>query len=509
MNEGVQNIRASYDELPYYSFPYPGTAPENLAAIAHLFGLDAPDTRNARVLELGCASGGNMIPFAARHPKARVVGIDLSAVQVEEGQQRIAALKLRNIELRAMDLTTITREFGTFDYIVCHGLYSWVPDEAREAILRICRDNLAEQGVAYVSYKTYPGWKAHEIVRDAMLLRAGRDGDIKTRLGLGRGMIDFLRTHARGDSVLASAIGQDHSMIAHADANYIAHDFLAGFNAPCYFLDFVKHAEQHGMAYLGEADAHTMFATNYGEAVARPLLDECGGNQEMLEQYLDFVSDRSFRSTLLVHGARKPEIRHRVDETRLRQFHISASLACADDAVRFDASPQAFRTPSGNGIVLDQPLSKAAVVALTQAAPFTMSFEQMRDAAREHAGDLADDALDAALTTLIASLVIRGVAQYRLEALTRGQANPELGRIARDYPAQLPEGQAPHTFNAWHAPVVLDTAGQLLLPYIDGKHTRAQLLGMLEQAVAQGLSLDAETGDAGAVLDRLLRQLCA
>ncbi|KND57364.1 Methyltransferase [Candidatus Paraburkholderia schumanniana] len=197
MKESTQQIRESYDEFPYHSFAYMSSAPENLAAVAHLFGLDAPDVRSARVLELGCASGGNVIPFAVRNPKARVVGVDLSEVQIEEGRRRIAALKLKNVELRALDLTSITKAFGEFDYIVCHGLYSWVPDDAREAILLICRENLADEGVAYVSYKTYPGWKAHEIVRDAMLLRAGRADGIEERLALGRGMIDFLRTHAR------------------------------------------------------------------------------------------------------------------------------------------------------------------------------------------------------------------------------------------------------------------------------------------------------------------------
>lgn len=506
MTGDTRQIRASYDTLPYHSFPYPQSAPENLAAVAHLFGLDAPDVRTARVLELGCASGGNLTPFAARNPKARAIGIDLSDVQIEEGRGRISALELKNIELRAMDLTAITEAFGEFDYIVCHGLYSWVPEAARQAILRICRENLSEKGVAYVSYKTYPGWKAHEIVRDAMLLRAGVEGDIRQRLALGRGMVDFLRAHARNGSVLATAIAQDHAMIAHADANYIAHDFLAGCSAPCYFVDFAGHADSHGMTYLADAEPKGMFAVNYGDAVARPLLEECADNQVLLELYLDFVGDRSFRASLLVHGARKPDIRHTIDEARLRELHVTASLACADGEARFDPSPQRFATPWGADIVLDHAASKAAAVALAHAAPFTMSFEQLRNAVRERVGN--DDELDAALTAFLDAIVVRGLGRYCLSPVQRSGANPGVSEAARRYPGHVPEQQVPHTFNAWHEPVVLDAVGQLLLPYIDGKRTRAQLLVMLEQAAKQGQPLDAENGAAAAV-DRVLRQLCA
>ncbi|SAK54918.1 Mg-protoporphyrin IX methyl transferase [Caballeronia ptereochthonis] len=521
MKKSTRQIRESYDDFPYHSFAYSNSAPENLAAVAHLFGLDTPDMRNARVLELGCASGGNAIPFAVRNPKAHVVGIDLSEVQIEEGRRRIAALKLKNIELRALDLTSVTKAFGQFDYIVCHGLFSWVPEDVRQAILRICRENLSATGVAYVSYKTYPGWKAHEIVRDAMLLRAGRDGDIRNRLALGRGMIDFLRAHARGGSVLAKAIEQDHATIARADANYVAHDYLASVNTPCYFLDFVGRADAQGMTYVAEADPMAMFVVNYGDEVARPLLAECDGNQVLLEQYLDFVGDRSFRSTLLVHNERKADIRYRMDETRLRKLHIAASLVCADGEARFDQSPQRFGTPAGGVIVLDHAVSKAAALALMHAAPFTMSFGQLRDAARERIGDagaVSDDVLDSVLTALIEAIVIQGLGRYRLAPVERLRENPFLTDAARSYPAHRSEGQISHTFNVWHEPVVLDAAGQLLLPYIDGKRTRADLLVMLEQAVKQGLALDAKQavqggqggpGDVEAVLGRVLRELCA
>jgi cyclopropane fatty-acyl-phospholipid synthase-like methyltransferase len=145
-----------------------------LAAIAHLFGLEVADVSTARVLEIGCAAGGSLIPFAAAHPAACVVGIDLSQVQVDHGRARALALDIDNLELLASDIARIELDaLGQFDFVIAHGVYSWVPPEVQEALLSALRRSLAPEGVAYMSYNVYPGWKAKEIVRDAMLLASG------------------------------------------------------------------------------------------------------------------------------------------------------------------------------------------------------------------------------------------------------------------------------------------------------------------------------------------------
>ena len=153
-------LSQAYDAVPYASHPFPQSAPENLEAIAHLFGLAACPPAQARVLELGCASGGNLIPLAARYPQLQAVGIDLSTVQVQQGQQDIARAGLGNVTLQNMNLEEVDASLGQFDYIICHGVYSWVPPAVQTAILRIASENLAPDGVAYISYNTYPGWKA-------------------------------------------------------------------------------------------------------------------------------------------------------------------------------------------------------------------------------------------------------------------------------------------------------------------------------------------------------------
>jgi len=145
-----------YDRLPYPSMPFAHTQPAHLAAVAALFGLSAADAGTARVLELGCAAGGNIIPLAARFPQASFVGIDLSPKQIESGRRRVAALGLSNIGLEQADLASLDMAGRHFDFVICNGVFSWVPVATQAAILRICERVLAPDGVATISYNVFP-----------------------------------------------------------------------------------------------------------------------------------------------------------------------------------------------------------------------------------------------------------------------------------------------------------------------------------------------------------------
>jgi SAM-dependent methyltransferase len=125
----------SYDEVPYSSTPFYYTQPDCLATMATLHGMTPAAADHCRVLELGCGRGGNLIPLAVSLPESRFVGIDLSRRQVAEGRSVVEKLGLSNIELRPMNILDIDEGFGSFDYIICHGVYSWVPDEVRDQIL--------------------------------------------------------------------------------------------------------------------------------------------------------------------------------------------------------------------------------------------------------------------------------------------------------------------------------------------------------------------------------------
>ena len=145
---------STYDDLPYPGSPFPQTHPIRLATIATLFGMKPPAVETSRVLELGCTDGGNLIPMAVAFPQAEFVGLDLSTRQIETGQSTLDAIGVTNIQLHHEDILAVEDQYGQFDYIIAHSVYSWVPEVVQEKILATIKQLLTPQGVGYVSYNT-------------------------------------------------------------------------------------------------------------------------------------------------------------------------------------------------------------------------------------------------------------------------------------------------------------------------------------------------------------------
>jgi methyltransferase-like protein/SAM-dependent methyltransferase len=480
--DAINALRADYDDAPYESYSHPHSAPGHLAAIAWLFGLDSPDVPRARVLEIGCAGAGNLIPFAAMHPAASTVGIDLSRVQIDLGRQRVRALGLDNVELingdiGRMDLTGL----GQFDFVICHGVYSWVPAEVQGRLLAACRQLLAADGVAYLSYNVYPGWKAREIVRDAMLLRVppGASPDEKVRHA--REAVDFLEKVVQPDGIVARALADYQALAAETGDYYLLHEELEAFNIPCYFRDFVDRARQHGLGYLADAQPEYMFAQNYGPAVVQGLAAQYGHDHVLLEQHLDFVVNRAFRETLLVHAPRAADVRHRLDRNRFGRLHLGAFLPPVAEESRLDDSAEQFGDPNDGTMLVRDPVTKAALAALNDQWPWTLSRQDLVDEARARLGAAAIQApvdLESRIDGLLEALIGHGHARCRLQPVT---PTADVTSIRLDEPARLMaaltrDHAEAFVINHWHETMPLEPLDRYLLPLLDGSRGPDELV---------------------------------
>jgi methyltransferase-like protein/SAM-dependent methyltransferase len=485
VGDAVDQLRADYDTTPYTSNSFPQSAPGQLAAIAHLFGLDTPEVSSARVLEIGCAAGGNVIPFAAAHPRARVVGIDLSQVQVDHGRARVHSLGINNLELIAGDIARMNlAALGQFDFIIAHGVYSWVPPEVQEVLLSTFRTLLAPEGVAYISYNVYPGWKSKEIVRDAMLLASGGSTTPDEKVRNARSMVDFLEEVAPVDGVLARVVAESRAFSESFGDSYLLHDELETFNAPCYFYEMLGHASAHGLAYLAEAHLETMFPGNYGPKVAEHLLEKCGGVQVLVDQYLDFVANRMFRETLLIPAERAPQIRYTPDRSRYSRLHIAARVPPAEGQTRLDYSRQEYLESDGATLFTNDPGIKAALDALTARWPWTLSRQELVDAvhARLVSGGLNPSAnLPDHIGNLVGTLIMQGQASFRLDPVLPEPA-PEplrLDETARRMAELTRTESDASTFNLWHETLILSPVDRHVLPLLDGTRDRDALVEAL------------------------------
>lgn len=479
----------SYDEVPYKSYPYRQTHPDRLATIATLFGMRPAPLAGCRVLELACASGGNLIPMAVQLPGARFLGIDLSACELAEGQATIAALDLTNIELRHADILSLGPELGEFDYILAHGVYSWIPDAVQAKLLEICRHHLAPQGVAYVSYNTNPGWRMRGTIRDMMCYRARSFATPADRLRQSRALLDFLsRSVPAEDNAYGILLKNELNQMREKDDSYLFHDYLEEVNKPLYFYQFVEEAAAHGLQYLGEADYRVMSVSNFPREV-EAMLHSVASDRVEMEQYMDFLRNRLFRQTLLCH--REVALEKSPAPQSILGLHIASAARPESPDIDPGATDQVkFRGPN-SVMSTSEPVVKAAMLRLTEAWPHSVPFAALFASARSRLNpqpvvvdtahvtydtqQLAEPLLRCYATSLV-SLSVEP-SPFTLEVSVR----PRAARLAR---FQAKSGNSVTNLN--HEGVQLNDLERHVLPHLDGQRDIAAVVDELAIRVAEG-----------------------
>ena len=220
--------------------------------------------------------------------------------QIEQGQAVIDALNLSNIELHAKSILDIDEHDGRFDYIICHGVYSWVPPAVQDKILDIMAQNLNPNGIGYISYNTYPGWHARGLVREMIGFHAKQFADSTTRVQQARAFLEFLvRSAAEPDGTYAHLLKEEAELLRPEADYYVFHEHLEDVNQPLYFHEFAKRLAGKGLQYLGEAWQHTHLESF--PADVREILQGLSADLIHLEQYIDFLTNRTFRRSLVCH----------------------------------------------------------------------------------------------------------------------------------------------------------------------------------------------------------------
>lgn len=290
---------ASYDEFPYPGAAFWFTHPDHLAVMAEIHGMRPADPRAARVLELGCGDGKNIISIAAALPGARCVGLDLSESQIRQASALARAAGVTNVELMQADVRDIGADFGTFDYVIAHGVYSWVPDFAREGLMAAIGHTLAPHGVAMVSYNALPGWHDLAPIRGFLKFHTDPIRSVEGRVRQARSMTDvycraLIDLDREGREPLADKL---HANVSAMSDYLLRHDWLADNHTPIYFSDFIAHAGRYGLDYLGNAcpaGQNPDLLDPEARHLATQLTDRV-----RRQQYVDFFQHTRFRTTLL------------------------------------------------------------------------------------------------------------------------------------------------------------------------------------------------------------------
>jgi trans-aconitate methyltransferase len=425
--------------VPYPGHPFAQTHPDRLATVATLFGLAPADPAGCRYLELGCGDGGNLLPLAYALPDATFTGIDSAATPLAHADEMRHDLGLANAELHRLDLAALG-DLGEYDYIVAHGVYSWIEPHLREALLAACRAHLAPHGVAYVSYDVFPGGHMREITRQMLRWHVRDIADPEERIAAARELLTAVSE--AGQSQAEWALGQSDAALYH--------DELAEHHEAVLFTDFVAHAQRHGLRFLAEADVFEMQAAGLPSGLPTDPVAR--------EQYLDFFKGRMFRQTLLCHAEAQPR-----EPAPVVVGGMLATTA-ARPAGPADAGRVEFRSPHGATLTTDHDGLKAALVRLGDAWPRALPVTALSD----------DEAVWEALLQAYAVNLV----QLHLWAPALPAAPPE--RPLASAVARWQAAREPRITNLWHRTVeVPDDLGRRLIGLLDGTRDRAALLGAL------------------------------
>jgi SAM-dependent methyltransferase len=492
-----------HDQVLYPAGTFDQTHPNRLATLATLFGMRPAPVDRCRVLELGCGRGTNLVPMAEALPGSTFVGVDLAPRPIAEAREWTARLGLTNLTFVCGDILALDPEPGSYDYILAHGVYSWVPPEVQERLLAILRRGLAPEGVGYVSYNALPGCYLRKALRDLMLYHTRGIDSPERRIAQSRAIASFI-----ADASPASAGNYKRLMEGQRDRlgrltnEYVFHDDLCDSNEAVYFHEFMERAGRHQLQYLAE----TSFSDMQSQALApeaRQMLHGIG-NIVAYEQYLDFLVGRAFRRTLLVHE--EASLDRVLGGERMRPFFAAAAstpVAPVPD-LRAEAVER-FENAAGLTMGLGSPLARAAMRALCDASPVALSFDELLETARARLRparpDQETDAMELGellLATYGGDMV--KLCLHRPAMVKKAGERPVARAIAR-----LQAGQGPAVTNLWHCNVkVEDAPARRLIGLLDGTRDRAALVAALAAAVMAGeVDLVGDEGplqEAGAVL---------
>ena len=470
-----------YDEIDYPGFAYAATHPDRLATLATLFRIEPPSVETCRVLELGCGDGANLIPIAYSLPQSTCVGVDLAARPIERAQSATAALALNNVSFKCMDITKLGPEAGTFDYVIAHGLYSWVGPDIRDRILDVCARNLAPTGVAFVSYNAYPGGHLRELARDMMRFHVRAISEPARQVNEGLALLKWVKESTTSDE-LRGVLDHELANLGERAGAVVYHDDLAPTYQPVYFYEFVEHARGHGLQYLAEADFGSMQGARFPEPVSELLRRV----EDVIakEQLQDFLKCRGFRRTLLCHDAvrlDRSDLSHRLYGLRVAS---PARPASADEDLRESVTME-FRTPEGRTMSTNHPAVKAAMSALGESWPRSIAFRELETMAIERAGGPPNSGESPSLAAMMLAMYAGEIVELRRHEprfAVEVSHRPAASALAR---WQLQTSSSITTLR--HTRIKLeDSLLRGLVSLLDGTRDEAAILSALTELIETG-----------------------
>jgi methyltransferase-like protein/ubiquinone/menaquinone biosynthesis C-methylase UbiE len=499
---GKMESTFSYDAIPYPSKFFLQTHPDRLATIATFSGMTPPTVERCRVLELGCGNGSNLIFLAFNLPSAEFVGVDLAENHIAYAKNSAHELNLSNTTFHQLDIIKMTvHDFGKFDYIIAHGLYSWIPEAVREKVLSLYREMLAPNGVGYISYNAYPGSHIRDLGRGIMHFHAQKFSKPMDKIRNAIAFLSFVTENTTETKMYQPMLQSEVERHFRHEAADIFHDDLAESYQAFYFYEFAAELANNGLQFLSEAEIHARSTQTFAPDV-REFLDSLDDVIER-EQYLDFLRGRVFRQTLFCH--REVTLNHGLEPSILDKFQLTSDVRPKSENPEFTTSKvEKFIGNKGLGIEINHPLTKTALLYLGQIWGQSIGFSELLQKAKQmlQIQDFADKDWETQFKTAHAIFFqicfntdLIDLSLYQPSAFTELSEKPKVNALAR---WQLTDANSVATLLNKDIKID-DEVSRHLLKLLDGTRNRNDLLAQMSEFI----KTNDEVEDKQELLDNL------
>lgn len=497
----LEQFKNSYNKTPYKSYPHHKSSPENLCSLGRLFGVKTPSIESAKILELGCSEGHNLLPHAANFPHSTFVGVDLSSVHINAANNHVKNMGLSNVTFHNCSITDINKDWGQFDYIIAHGVISWVPNFVREKIFSVCSKNLSENGIAYISYNVLPGWNIIRGIRNMMIYATANLLDPAQKVSKARKLLNVIADSLQGsNNFYAQTLQKEAIKISKHEDYYIRHEYLEEENKQYYFHEFLAEVEKHKLQYLSDCSLSSIYPNKFLRRIDEVLekIEEVA----QVEQYMDFLTNRRFRSSLLVHS--KIGVNRKISSEIIKNFTITTSIIPEYPLAKVNLHNTQenlkffYNTVrKSNFVFSNSPVLKSVLYVLSENICNPLTFSELVNFAADKLKVQSCTINESELSDSLLNLLLKGFINLSLFPGKKHKVCLDKPKLMPYAYYQVTKMSNPWITNSMHKKVNIDNFDQIALRYMNGKNTQNQIVDLIIQAIKTSNTQQFNTGNYG------------
>ena len=352
----TRDLHGYATDIPYLRDFKPQLAPAWLDHVALVAGVEPPARKAGFAwCDLGCGQGVTANILAATHPGGTFHAIDAMPVHIDHARRLAGEAGISNVGFHCVDFAAaVDLDLPLFDYIVTHGVYSWVDAANQRALRRFFDRRLKPGGLVYVSYNAMPGWVRdlpfQRLVRE---LSRGSSGDSAAGADTALEIIRALAAAEVPALTPSFIVGELQQRPQDYTPAYLVHEFMPGAWQPLYVTEVRTAFKTIGLVPVGSATLIENLDSLVLSESARQMLGAIS-DTNLRELVRDFYLDQRFRCDVFARSNRRLGGEQRRDALLASTFALARPAA----AIRYSATTPAGFHPYNN------PTARAIVGAL-------------------------------------------------------------------------------------------------------------------------------------------------